>query len=275
MHIETRFNKWPIHLLLIAGAIVMVLPFVWMIITSLKTFNESMIVPPTFIPKSMEWENYLKVFTGMNYLGYFSNTLIMTVGRTLGQLILCSMAAYAFARLRFPFKNVIFIMILAVLMVPSQIVLIPTFIIMRNFGWIDTFYALIVPGVFSAFGVFLLRQFFMTLPKELDEAAKIDGCSYFGIYWRIILPLSVPGLVALAIFTSLNSWNDFLYPLIMTDTDKMRVLSVGIAAFQGEYVTDYPLLMSGAVLSALPMILVFLFLQKFFIQGIALTGSKG
>ena len=275
MHIETRFNKWPIHLLLIAGAIVMVIPFLWMIITSLKTFNESMIVPPTFIPKSMEWKNYLKVFTGMNYLGYFSNTLIMTVGRTLGQLILCSMAAYAFARLRFPFKNVIFIMILAVLMVPSQIVLIPTFIIMRTFGWIDTFYALIVPGVFSAFGVFLLRQFFMTLPKELDEAAKIDGCSYFGIYWRIILPLSVPGLVALAIFTSLNSWNDFLYPLIMTDTDKMRVLSVGIAAFQGEYVTDYPLLMSGAVLSALPMILVFLFLQKFFIQGIALTGSKG
>lgn len=275
MNNESQLAKWPVHLVLIIGAVIMVIPFVWMLITSLKTFNESMLVPPTLFPQDFQWQNYWKVFTGMNYLGYFTNTVIMTVGRTFGQLLLCSIAAYAFARLRFPFKNTLFIMILAVLMVPSQIVLIPTFVIMRNFNWLDTFYALIVPGVFSAFGVFLLRQFFMTLPKEIDEAAKIDGCSYFGIYWRMILPLSMPGLVALAIFTSLNSWNDFLYPLIMTDTDQMRVLSVGIATFQGEYVTDYPLLMAGAVLSALPMIIVFLFFQKYFIQGIALTGSKG
>lgn len=275
MNRKSQLARWPVHLVLILGAFIMVVPFAWMLITSLKTFNESMLVPPTILPQEIQWHNYAKVFTGMNYLGYFTNTLIMTIGRTFGQLLLCSLAAYAFARLSFPFKNTLFILILAVLMVPSQIVLIPTFVIMRTFDWLDTFYALIIPGIFSAFGVFLLRQFFMTLPKEIDEAAKIDGCSYFGIYWKMILPLSMPGLVALAIFTSLNSWNDFLYPLIMTNTDQMRVLSVGIATFQGEYVTDYPLLMAGAVLSALPMIIVFLFFQKYFIQGIALTGSKG
>ncbi|CAM4160107.1 carbohydrate ABC transporter permease [Lederbergia lenta] len=275
MHRSTVMKRISIHTLLIIGSFIMVLPFIWMIITSLKTFNESMIVPPTILPETMEWGNYIKVFTQMDYLKYFSNTFFMTVGRTVGQLFLCSMAAYAFARLKFPLKNLLFILIIAVLMVPSQIVLIPTFAVMRTFGWIDTFYALIVPGVFSAFGVFLLRQFFMTIPRELDEAAKIDGCSFFGIYWRIILPLSRPALVALAIFTALASWNDFLYPLIMTNSDNMRVLSVGIANFQGQYKTDYPLLMAGSVLSAMPMILVFLFLQRYFIQGIALTGSKG
>jgi multiple sugar transport system permease protein len=146
---------------------------------------------------------------------------------------------------------------------------------MRELGWIDTFYAIIVPGIFSAFGTFLLRQFFMAIPKELDEAAKIDGCSFFGIYWRIILPLSKPALVSLAIFTILASWNDFLWPLIVTNSDEMRVLSIGIATFQGQYATDYPLLMAGALMATAPMIVIFLFLQKYFIEGIALSGVKG
>lgn len=262
------------HVLLILGAIIMITPFIWMILTSLKSFGEAMQVPITILPNEWLFENYLKVFESVDFLKYYLNTIIVTVGRTLAQLVLCSLAAFAFARMNFPGKNVIFIAILSVLMVPMQVILIPNFGILAQLGWIDTFYALIVPGMFSAFGVFLLRQFFMGIPKELDEAATIDGCSYFGIYWRIILPNATPALVALGIFTILASWNDFLWPLVMTNSQDMRVLSVGIAAFQGQYSTDYPLLMAGAVMSTIPMLLMFIFLQKHLVSGIALQGVR-
>ncbi len=264
-----------VHFLLIIGAILMIVPFLWMISTSLKTYAEAMQFPPTIFPKDLKFSNYLQVFESVNFIQYYGNTIIMTVGRTVGQLFFCSLTAFAFARMDFKGKNVLFILILSVLMVPSQIVMIPSFVVMRELGWIDTFYALITPGIFSAFGVFLLRQFFMSIPKELDEAAKLDGCSFFGIYWRIILPLSRPAMVALAIFAIISTWNDFMWPLIMTNSDEMRVLSIGIASFQGQYATDYPLLMAGALMSTAPMIIVFILLQKHFIQGIAITGSKG
>jgi multiple sugar transport system permease protein len=176
--------------------------------------------------------------------------------------------------MKFPFKNVIFIAILSVLMVPPQVILIPNYAILAKLGWIDTFYALIVPGIFSAFGVFLLRQFFMGIPKELDEAAIIDGCSWWGIYWRVLLPNATPALIALGIFTALASWNDFLWPLIMTNSENMRVLSIGIASFQGQYSTNYPLLMAGALLSTIPMIILFIILQKHLIAGISLSGVR-
>jgi multiple sugar transport system permease protein len=264
-----------VHIILIVGSLLMVMPFLWMVSTSFKTFTESMHVPPTILPNEFMFGNYVEVFNKIEFLKYYINTIIMTFGRTIGQLILCSLAAFAFARLRFPGQNIIFIAILTVLMVPSQVVMIPSFVIMRELSWIDTFYALIVPGMFSAFGTFLLRQFFMAIPKELDEAAKIDGCSYFGIYWRIILPLSRPALVALSIFTILASWNDFLWPLIITNSEEMRVLSIGIATFQGQYATDYPLLMAGALMATAPMIIAFIFFQRYFIEGIALSGVKG
>jgi multiple sugar transport system permease protein len=274
---KTKFKKRVlfVHFVLIIGSIIMISPFLWMISTSLKTYSESMQIPPTIFPKGLHFSNFLEVFESVNFLTYYKNTIIMTIGRTVGQLIICSLTAFAFARMNFKGKNFLFILILSVLMIPSQIVMIPSFIVMRNLGWIDTFYALITPGIFSAFGVFLLRQFFMSIPKELDEAAKLDGCSFFGIYWRIILPLSKPALVALAIFAIISTWNDFLWPLIMTNSDSMRVLSIGIASFQGQYATQYPLLMAGAIMSTAPMIIVFIFLQKYFISGIALTGSKG
>ncbi|WP_157338506.1 carbohydrate ABC transporter permease [Paenibacillus lutrae] len=253
----------------------MILPFLWMVLTSFKTLPESLKVPPEIFPGTWQFENFTKVWSKNNFGRYYLNSIFVTAGRTIGQLILCSLAAFAFARLRFPGKNILFFAILSVLMVPSQVVLIPNFILMQQFRWLDTFYALIVPGIFSAFGTFLLRQFFMGLPKDLDEAAKIDGCSLFGIYWRIYLPLSKPALVALAIFTILAAWNDFFFPLIMTSSDSMRVLPVGIATFQGQYGTDYPLLMAGALLATLPMILMFIFFQRYFIEGIAMTGTKG
>ncbi|AYV69972.1 MULTISPECIES: carbohydrate ABC transporter permease [Niallia] len=252
----------------------MIVPFLWMISTSLKSFGESMQVPPTIIPKEWHFENYGNVFEAVDFLKYYLNTIILTLGRTIGQLVLCSLAAFAFARLNFPGKNVLFILMLSVLMVPAQVILIPNYATLTQLGWIDTFFALIVPGVFSAYGTFLLRQFFMGIPKELDEAAKIDGCSYFGIYWRIILPNSTPALTALGIFTILAAWNDFLWPLVMTNSESMRVLSVGISTFSGQYSTDYPLLMAGAVLSTIPMLLMFIFLQKHLLAGIALGGVR-
>ncbi|BAC15378.1 sugar binding-protein dependent transporter system permease [Oceanobacillus iheyensis HTE831] len=262
------------HSVLIIGSFLMIIPFLWMVLTSFKTYGESMQVPPTILPSEWNFNNYVSVFQSVDFLQYYINTLIVTVGRTLGQLFLCSLAAFAFARLEFPGKNIIFLLILSVLMVPLQVILIPNFGIITQFGWVDTFYALIIPGVFSAFGVFLLRQFFMGIPKELDDAAKIDGCSYFGIYWRIILPNATPALTALGIFTILAAWNDFLWPLVMTNSEGMRVLSVGISNFQGQYSTDYPLLMAGAVLSTIPMLLMFIFLQKYLLAGIALGGVR-
>lgn len=262
------------HVVLLTGAIIMMIPFLWMMTTSLKAFVEAMRVPPTIFPEKWMFSNYVEVFKLVNFTKYYWNTIFVAVVRTLGQLFLASLAAFAFARLNFPGKHVLFIVMLSVLMVPLQVILIPNYAILTQFGWIDTFYALIVPGLFSAYGVFLLRQFFMGLPKELDEAAVIDGCTLFGVYWRIVLPNSLPALVALGIFTILNSWNDFMWPLVMTNSEKMRVLSVGIASFQGQYATNYPLLMTGAVLSTLPMLILFITLQKHLIAGISLGGVR-
>ncbi|MGN7359909.1 carbohydrate ABC transporter permease [Paenibacillus sp. SAF-054] len=264
-----------VHILLIAGAVLMIMPFLWMLSTSFKSFPDSMKVPPTLLPTEWHFDNYAKVLSTIDFGRYYANTLIVTVGRTAGQLLLCSLAAYSFACLKFPGKNVIFLALLAVLMVPSQVVMIPSFVIMRELNWLDSFYVLIIPGIFSAFGTFLLRQFFMTLPKDLEEAAKIDGCSYFRIYWNIYLPLSKSALVSLAIFTILASWNELLWPLIMTSSEDMRVLSIGISTFQGQHSTDYPLLMAGAVMATLPIIILFIFLQRYFIEGIAMNGIKG
>ncbi|MCJ8013832.1 carbohydrate ABC transporter permease [Paenibacillus sp. KQZ6P-2] len=270
-----RSRRIVVHVLLIAGAVLMIMPFLWMLSTSFKSFADSMKVPPTLFPAEWHFENYSKVLSTIDFGRYYVNTIIVTIGRTVGQLLLCSLAAYSFASLKFPGKNLIFLAMLAVLMVPSQVVMIPSFVIMRELNWLDTFYVLIIPGIFSAFGTFLLRQFFMTLPKDLEEAAKIDGCSYFRIYWNIYLPLSKSALVSLAIFTILASWNELLWPLIMTSSEDMRVLSIGISTFQGQHSTDYPLLMAGAVMATLPIIILFIFLQRYFIEGIAMNGIKG
>ncbi|WP_409344262.1 carbohydrate ABC transporter permease [Paenibacillus sp. MBLB4367] len=183
--------------------------------------------------------------------------------------------AYAIATMYFPGKNIIFLLILSVMMIPSQIILIPMYIIMRDLDWLNTYQALIVPGIASAFGIFLLRQFFMSTPREINEAARIDGCSFFMIYWRIFLPLSVPALVSLSIFVLMASWNDFIWPLILTNTTEMHVLSIAISSFVYEYGADFPSMMAAACLSVLPLITAFLFLQRYFIEGIAMTGVKG
>jgi multiple sugar transport system permease protein len=264
-----------IHVILIMGALLMVGPFIWMVLTSLKSIGESTLVPPTIIPKIFRWGNYSEVVTTLPFMIFYSNTIITTFFKTLGQLIFCSMAAYAFARIEFPGRQAIFILFLSVLMVPPQTFLIPQYLIMAKFGWLNSLQALILPGMFSVFGTFLLRQFFMTLPKELEEAARLDGCNHFQIYWRIMLPLAKPGLVALTIFTILWSWNDFLWPLIVNNSPDKMPLSAGLASLNGQYETNYPVLMAGAVLATWPMIIVFVFLQRYFIEGIAMSATKG
>ncbi|MDD9265610.1 carbohydrate ABC transporter permease [Paenibacillus sp. GCM10023248] len=262
------------HLGLLAGALLMVLPFLWMALTSVKTFAESMHAPPTLFPAVWQFANYIKVFQTTDLLRYLGNTVLVTVVKTAGQLLFCSMAAFAFATLRFPWKNTLFLLMLSVMMLPHQLTLVPTFLLIKQLGWLNTYQALIVPGLASAFGIFLLRQFFLSLPAEIGEAAKVDGFSYPRIYWSIYMALSRPGLVSLAIFVIIASWNDFLNPLVLTSSDQMRLLSLGVASFVGEFATDYPLMMAAACIAVLPLIVIFMVLQRYFIQGIALTGVK-
>jgi multiple sugar transport system permease protein len=263
-----------IHFILIVGSVAMVVPFLWMILTSLKTYAESIHVPPVIIPEDFKWENYKEVFGLLPFFKFMYNTFIVTVVRTAGQLFLCSLAAYAFARIEFPGRNFLFISALSVLMVPGQVFLLPQYMIIVKLGWLNTLQAVIVPGLFSAFGTFLLRQFFMGLPKELEEAARLDGCNHFQIYWKIMLPLAKPGLVALGIFTTLWSWNELMWPMIVNSSTESMTLSVGLSSLQGQYLTNYPILMAGSFLAILPMLILFIILQKQFIEGIAVTGGK-
>ena len=253
----------------------MIGPFVWSTLTSFKTLGEAIQVPPTILPEQFRWENYAQVFTQLPFLAFYENTIIVTAVKVVGVLITSSLAGYAFARIDFPGRKVLFALYLAVLMVPYQIFLLPQFLIMAKLGWVNTLLALIVPGLFDAFGTFLLRQFFMGLPRELEDAAKIDGCNHFQIYWRIMLPLAKPGLIALAIFTFLWSWNDFLWPLVVINSPERMPLGAGLAFLQGQYLTDFPLLMAGAMLSTLPVIAVFVVMQRQFVEGVASTGIKG
>ncbi|WP_219416261.1 carbohydrate ABC transporter permease [Pseudonocardia nigra] len=268
-------QRWLVHAVLVLGAALMVGPFVWEMLTSVKTLGESTQVPPTLLPQTWQWQNYGEVFERLPFAAMFANTVLMTVGRTLGQLVFCSLAAYAFARLQFPGRNVLFVLFLAVLMVPPQLFLIPQYQIMADLGWLNTLQALILPGMFSAFGTFLLRQFFLTVPRELEEAARLDGANPLQTFWYVVLPLVKPGLLALTILTVLWSWNDLLWPLIVTIDPERMPLSAGLATLHGQYDTPYTLLMAGSLLATAPVILLFLTLQKHFIQGIALTGTKG
>lgn len=269
-----RSKTFLIHFILIMGSIVMLFPFIWMILTSLKTYAESIQVPPVMIPEDFQWKNYQEVFTLLPFFKFMMNTLIITVLRTAGQLFLCSLAAYAFARIVFPGRNLLFVLALSVLMVPGQVFLLPQYMIMVKLGWLNTLQAVVVPGIFSAFGTFLLRQFFMGLPKELEEAARLDGCNHFQIYWRIMLPLAKPGLIALGIFTILWSWNELMWPMIVNSSPDAMTLAVGLSSLQGQYGTNYPILMAGSFLAVLPMLILFIILQKQFIEGIAITGGK-
>ena len=275
MKSRSNTKKLFFHLALLLGVGVTVFPFLWMVLTSFKTVGEAMQIPPTFFPKQFLVAAYGQIITALPFARVYLNTIISTVVTTIVQVMFCSMAAYAFARIEFPFKNVIFVLILSVLMVPGQIFLIPQYQIIQKLGLLDTIPALFLPNLFSAFGTFLLRQFFMSLPKELEEAAFLDGCSRYQIFWKIMLPLTKPGIVSLVIFTAKFAWNDFMWPLIVNTSPKMMTLGPALSTLEGQYTTKYPMQMAGAVMAVIPIIVLFFIFQKQFIEGVAQSGIKG
>lgn len=252
----------------------MVLPFMLMVTLALSPMDKVMTYPPLLVPTDPTLKNFQDVISAGSFFKYFINSIVVSAITTAGQMITCSMAGYAFARLDFKFKNPLFLIFLATMMIPTQVNLVPLFSLMQKLGWVNTYFALVVPGLFSAFGIFLMRQYFLTLPKELEDSGKIDGCTQWGIFWKIFFPLSVPSLAALGIFSFISTWNSFLWPLLVTNSETLRTLPVGLAAFKSSFreVTNWSLLMAGTLISVVPAIGVFLVGQKYFIAGIT-SGS--
>jgi multiple sugar transport system permease protein len=266
------FSPW--HLFLMPMAAIMLLPLVWMVVVSLETAQQAHSYPPVLIPSSLHFSNYPAAWNALPFGDFFVNSAIYALTTVAGNLLFCSLAAYAFARMRFAGKNVLFVVFLATLMVPYQVLLIPTFLIVKRLGMVDSVGGLIAPNLCSAFGVFMLRQFFRTLPIELEEAARIDGTSRLGILFKIVLPLSLPALATLGIIQFMWSWNDFLWPLIIIDSTNHAPVQLGLSMLQGAHSTEWNLLMAGTVMSQIPMLVIFLFAQRWFIRSIAFTGIK-
>ncbi len=261
------------HVVLIAGAAVVVIPFLWMFTTSLLSRAETY-TNTSLLPTSWHWENYVKAWEAAPFGQYYLNSIIMTVGIVCGHLVLDALAAYAFARLRFPLRNTLFVLLLAALLVPTFVTVIPAYAIVADLGWIDTYAGLIVPRLADVFGIILLRQYFSTIPAELEDAARIDGCSRAGTFFRIIVPLSLPAFATLGIFSFLFAWNDFLWPLLVTNTDDFRTIQIGLSSFVGRYGTSWNYLMAGTLTATIPAIIVFLIFQRALVRGIATTGLK-
>ena len=258
--------------------VVSIFPVIWMISTSLKGPGQIFVWPPKLIPDPIAWENYRTVFDIAPFGRYFLNTLFYTSAVTIGQLVFCSLAGFAFARLRFPGRDLLFMLYLGTLMIPHTVTLVPSFIFMRWFGWVDTIWAMTIPGMLGgAFGTFLMRQFFLTIPAELDDAATVDGASRFRIFWEINLPLAKPALAVLAVFTITYVWNDYLWPLIMLNDRNLYTVTLGLAAFRGgiQSQTYWAELMAGAAMAVAPLIIIFIFTQRFFTAGISFTGTGG
>ncbi len=270
-HIITHFF---VHLVLISGAIIMIFPFLWGLSTSFKDMREVLANPFSLIPKHITVVNYKNVVRSIPILRFFINSLIVSITITISQLITCSLSAYAFARLKFPLREPLFYILLGTMMIPQHVIMIPVYIILNFFRLIDTYAAMILPFLSSAFGTFLLRQFFMTVPNELEEAATLDGCSHLCFLVRILLPTAKPILATLAIFSFMWSWNNYMWPLIVTNRIEIRTLQYGLAMFKEEGGINWSQLMAGTTIATVPLIVIFLLAQKQFIKGITLTGLK-
>lgn len=266
-----------LYVVILTGAIGLSIPLIWLISSSLKDQARIFIYPPQWIPDPVRWDNYTRVFDQIPFLRFYWNTILVTSLAVMGQLLSASLVAFGFARLRFPGRDLLFLILLSTIMIPYHVTLIPTFVLFRMLGWLDTYAPLILPYWLGggAFYIFLLRQFYMRLPIELDDAARIDGASTLGIYWRIVLPQAMPALGVVAIFTFLNHWNDFFNPLIYLNTTEKYTLALGINLFRGYQTTQWNLLMAASVMVTAPCILLYALAQRYFIQGIVFTGLKG
>lgn len=263
------------HTFMLSLALAFLFPLLWMVSASLKTEAELMRLPPTIIPAVPQWQNYTYLFTSWTIMRMFFNSVKLAAYNVVGLLFVTSLAAYAFARIRFMGRDLAFSVLLSTAMIPGIVYLIPQYIIFRDLGWLDTHYPLWVPRVLTpVYATFLLRQFFKTMPQDLEDAAKMDGASLWGIYWRIMLPQVKPALAAVGVFTFLDSWNDLFGPLIFITSVELQTLPVGLALFQGEFFTQVTLLMAASTLAVVPVLIVFISSQKYFVQGITLTGIK-
>ena len=252
----------------------MILPFYWSIITSFKLPAEVISYPPTWIPEEPTLRNYSKLLEKLPVMRLYFNSLFLSITITVLVLFTSSLVGYVFAKFYFPGRNIIFMMILGTMMIPFYITMIPLYLLMVNLRWVDTYQAIVIPAICNSFGIFLMRQWMHSIPNDILDAARIDGCREFSIFRKIILPLSKPALSALGIFQFIGNWNNFLWPLIILNTQELWTLPVGLATFQGQWWTDYALTMAGAVISVVPLIIAFIFLQKKITKGIVLTGMK-
>lgn len=260
---------------LLAGAIIMLVPFLWMLSTSFKNIADVFKYPPSFFGSEFRWQNYVDVFQTLDFLGMLKNTVIVTVAVCIGQLVTSAMAGFAFSYLQFPGRDVIFKIFLFAVMIPFHVMLIPTFVLMRNLKLLNSLWALILPCVVSPLGAFMMKQSYLSIPRSLGEAAAIDGCSPWKIMWVIYFPLSKPTLATLAIFSFMQTWNDFIRPLIFLNSNTKMTLTLGLYNMVGSYATNWGLLMAAVILSILPVLILYLCLQDFFVEGIAMTGLKG
>ncbi|WP_040328117.1 carbohydrate ABC transporter permease [Clostridium ihumii] len=272
---KIKISKIFVYIILIVGCIITLLPFVWMLSTSLKSLNEVFIMPPEFIPKNPKFSNYKEVATQIPIVRYFFNSVIITAIVTVGTLITTILAAFAFSKINFWGRYIIFSIMIGTMMVPGELMLIPNYITTARLGWINTFKGLTIPWTISVVSVFLLRQFFLTIPNSLYYAAKLDGCSDFKYLWTIMVPISKPALITIALLKIVNSWNEFLWPLIVTNIPTMRTLPVGIMNFTSEVGGKYHLLMAATTTVIVPIMIIYFVLQKYIISGITKSGIKG
>ena len=264
------------YLVLLAGAGILLIPLFWMVSTSLKPLDEVYVYPILWIPSKIVWQNYLDVFKNVPFGRYLLNSVEISLFAIVGNLLGSSLAAFSFARLRYPGKNFLFLIMLSTMMVPAWVTMIPHFILFKWLGWLDTYLPILVPAYFAVpFYTFLLRQFFLGIPIDLEDAARIDGCSSFGIYWRIFLPLAKPALATVAIFSFFYYWNDLLYPLIYLQSQDKFPVPMGIATFRGEQYANFALMMAASTMALAPLLVVFFLAQRLFIQGVVITGVKG
>ncbi len=270
-----RASRGVIYLLLIISAVIMIVPFLWMLSTSLKGTQYILDPVPQLIPNPVVSDSYTRLFDLYPVGRWIFNSLLVAALATGGQLLSCSMAAYAFARIRFRGSNLLFLLYLATMMVPFQVTVTPLFILMRNLGWVNTYQSMILPQIFSAFGTFLLRQSFQTIPRELEESAFLDGASHLTVYRKIILPLARPALATLAVFAFMGSWNAFLWPLFVVNDPNLMTLPVGLSLLRGRYLTEWNLVMAGSVITIVPMLIVYIFAQKYLVKGFVMSGLKG
>jgi len=258
------------------GVLFFLFPFFWMVSTSLKAGDELFLYPPSLTPKKLLFHNYLDIWSKAPFGTYFFNSLFVTTAITVGEIATSVLAAYAFSKIPFPGREKLFLTFLGTLMIPNVVTLVPVYVIVRKLNWVDTYWGLIIPQLATVYGVFMLRQFFLTIPRDLDDAAQVDGLSRLGILLRIYLPLSVPALIALAIISFINNWNNFFWPLVVTNSDSMRTLPIGLRFFmEGEGSGEWQYLMVASTLVVVPPLIVFLFLQRYFVRGITMSGIQG